>query len=232
MSPDHFLRESRKVPIKAVIFDYGNVISLPQSENHLQKMIELCGMPAEQFHESYWKFRMAYDRGEFDGGSYWEAVIAEIGGRPPNSSHMAELVSSDIQSWLQINGGSLAWVKELHGRGVRLAILSNMPPEIARYIEERCEWAHCFDVRIFSCDIGCAKPASAIYRECLSRLNVPAGSALFLDDREENVAEAISLGMHSLVFDSAEETRLRVEQNFDLRKTAAAQDRVSPESGG
>ena len=222
MSRDHLLRESRKMPIEAVIFDYGNVISLPQSVEHIRRMVQLCGTPTEQFHENYWKFRIAYDRGEFDGISYWDAVIAEMGGKPAQSSQVAQLISSDIQSWLQINAGSLAWLKELHERGVRLAILSNMPPEIARYIERHCDWAHCFDVMIFSCDIGCAKPSSAMYQECLTRLHLPASSALFLDDREENVTAAISLGMHSLIFDNIERIRLRVEQHFDLRKTTAA----------
>jgi hypothetical protein len=39
---------------------------------------------------------------------------------------------------------------------------------------------------------------------------------LYLDDRAENVEAAARLGINSVLFDTVEETALRVESRFDI----------------
>jgi len=53
---------------------------------------------------------------------------------------------------------------------------------------------------VVSWELGVLKPDARIYRIALERLGVPAGEALFVDDRPENVAGAEAVGMRGLVF--------------------------------
>jgi putative hydrolase of the HAD superfamily len=208
-------RVSTKTVIQAVIFDYGNVLSLPQASSDLNAMAERCGLSIERFHDFYWKFRPAYDRGELNGSSFWTSVTAEVG-KTPTPDEISELVSLDIQSWLHINQTTMTWAEQLRRAGIRLALLSNMPFEIARYIESNCRWVSYFDPLVFSCDLGSVKPDLAIYRICLARLNVLPAKVLFLDDRAENVAAAAQLGIPGLVFDDMERVSREVERLYDL----------------
>jgi len=204
-----------RTAIQAVIFDYGNVLSCPQNNSDVNAMAERCDIPIERFHDFYWKFRPAYDRGELNGASFWTSVTAQEG-RRPTPEEISELISLDIQSWLHINQATMRWAEQLHRAGIRLALLSNMPLEIARYIENKCPWVSYFDSLIFSCDWGSIKPSLAIYRICLARLNVLPAKVLFLDDRAENVVAAAQLGIPSLVFDDMAKVSKEVEKVFDL----------------
>jgi len=178
-------------------------------------MAERSGMPIGRFHDFYWKFRPAYDRGELNGTSYWTAVTAE-GGKSLTQEDISQLVSLDIQSWLHINQATMTWAAQLRRAGIRLALLSNMPFEIARYIESNCPWVSYFDPLIFSCDLGSVKPELAIYKSCLARLNILPDKALFIDDRAENVAAAAQLEIPGLVFDDMEKISGEVQKLFDL----------------
>ena len=52
-----------------------------------------------------------------------------------------------------------------------------------------------FPVRIYSCVVGSSKPNPVIYREALRATKVKANEAVYIDDLEENVTAAKSLGM-------------------------------------
>lgn len=208
-------RVPSKTAIQAVIFDYGNVLSCAQASSDMNAMAKRCGMPIDRFHDFYWKFRPAYDRGEIKGASFWTSVAAEAGEKP-TPDEISELVFLDIQSWLHINQATMEWAVQLRRAGIRLALLSNMPFEIARYIESNCPWVSYFDPLIFSCDLGSVKPEPTIYKNCLAKLNVRADKVLFLDDRAENVTAAAQLGIPGLVFDDMEKVLREVQRLFDL----------------
>jgi putative hydrolase of the HAD superfamily len=203
-----------KIRVDAVVFDYGNVISFPQRPSDAATMADICDIPIESFHELYWKFRYDYDRG-WDGKTYWNRIFHEAN-RTATSEQIATLISVDTESWSRINEGALRWVEYLHSLGFRMGVLSNMPRELARSLEKR-QWAQCFSSLIFSCDCGSVKPEDAVYRQCLSSLNVAAEKVLFLDDRQENVDAAANLGIYALLFDGAENVSAQVEELFDLR---------------
>ena len=63
------------------------------------------------------------------------------------------------------------------------------------------------DVALSSCYLGLRKPEAAIYKRALDILGKPAERVLFIDDRPENVAGAVSVGMKGIVFKGAGELR-------------------------
>ena len=103
------------------------------------------------------------------------------------------------------------WVRVLRRRGLKTAILSNMSRYVANCLRQSAKWFDLFDHLCFSGDIGMAKPDRAIYHLCLDALGVPASQALFIDDREVNVAAAQGVGMQGIVFRSAEQLQPELE---------------------
>ena len=55
---------SPKRSVRAVVFDYGNVLCLEQTLEDMKGMALVCGVPHERFSELYWKLRPPYPRAE------------------------------------------------------------------------------------------------------------------------------------------------------------------------
>ena len=187
-------------PIGAVIFDYGNVLCGAQRMDDVERMASFLGLPVNQFQPMSWTHRMAYDAGQLTPHAYWRTIHPDLSG--PDIEH---LVALDNHSWSEPNLPMARWAADLRAAGIKTAILSNMPAPMREHVATSCLWLPEFDARIFSCDAGAAKPESAIYLHCLESLHIDPGQALFLDDREENVATARTLGMHTIWFQGLRE---------------------------
>ena len=77
----------------------------------------------------------------------------------------------------------------------RLSLLSNTDPIHVAHMESTFTFFKYFPVRIYSCVVGSIKPNPVIYQEALRATKVKATEAIYIDDLEENVAAARSLGM-------------------------------------
>ena len=206
---------SQRRSVRAVVFDYGNVLCLEQTPEDMKAMALVCGIPHERFSELYWKLRPPYDRGEVDGPAYWTAVVGQ---QEPGLSkdQIATLITLDCESITRPNQGTVQWAELLHHEGVRLSLLSNMPLELSRHVTKFFPSLSTFEHLIYSCDYGSIKPELAIFRTCLELLKVDPQHILYLDDRAENVEAATRLGINSVLFDTIEKTAARVESRFDI----------------
>jgi putative hydrolase of the HAD superfamily len=204
-----------RAQIRAIVFDYGNVVSLPQQPGDVERMASVAGLEIGRFRDRYWRFRLAYDRAELNEQTYW-ASVADGQGFALNREQLARVMALDGESWAHPNEKTLSWARQLKREGYRVALLSNMPFPVSDYLTKNCAWLAFFEERIFSCAVRCAKPETSIYRSCLEALKLPAEETLFLDDRPENVKAASELGIHSLVFDTLEHTAARAANQFGL----------------
>ena len=189
--------------IAAVIFDYGCVLSLAPSQEDYEPLRKAIGVDPALFQEIYWRNRHAYDLDELSGTAYWHEVVR--GGGAANSPRLLqELTTLDNQLWTTPNPVMIEWVRLLRARGLKTAIISNMPRNVGDYLRRKAPWIELFNFLCFSGEMKVAKPDPAIYRACLDSLGVPAAHALFIDDREVNVQPALAMGMHGVVFQSVE----------------------------
>jgi putative hydrolase of the HAD superfamily len=188
-----------KRKLRAVIFDYGEVLSMPQAPADVAAMAALCGLDVARFARLYRKFRQPYDRGELDGPAYWQRIadaVIDLAAR-----RIRTLIATDSRSWARPNGALVAWIESLREVGLRLGLLSNMPVELRTYCGRALPWIRKFDHATFSCEVGAVKPAAAIYRHCLAGLEVEPAQALFIDDVPANVRAAARIGMNSIRFE-------------------------------
>ena len=97
---------SQKRSVRAVVFDYGNVLCLEQTLEDMKGMALVCGIPHERFSELYWKLRPPYDRGDIDGPAYWTAVVGqqELG---LSRDQIATLIKLDSESITRPNQGAV-----------------------------------------------------------------------------------------------------------------------------
>lgn len=194
---------SQSAPLHALILDYGNMLTLPQAPDVLDAMAARLGVAAGTFTTAYWEYRRAYDLGDYSAAGYWGRVLGSLGRRPEEIAERALLdwlVERDGESWMRYRDEVWDLVREVRGRHLRTAMLSNMPTALAACIRRDRALEDWFDTVIISAEIRRAKPDPLIYQLCLARLDADPSQALFVDDRPENVAAAAELGMRTVHF--------------------------------
>src|SRR5246127_358481 len=206
---------SQKRSVRAVVFDFGNVLCLEQTLEDMKGMALVCGIPHERFSELYWKLRPPYDRGDIDGPGYWTAVVGQLE-LCLSRDQITTLIKLDSESIIRPNQDAVQWAELLHHEGFPLTLLSNMPLELSRHVTKSFPSLSTFEYLIYSCDYGSIKPELAIYRHCLERVKADPQDILYLDDRSENVEAAARLGINSVLFDTVEKTASRVEGRFHI----------------
>lgn len=188
----------------AILFDLFGVIARnqsPEGKDHLCRTAGVTDGFRGGFWDAYWSLRPPYDRGQVTGRAYWQQVGQALGTRF-SPARVDALIAADIAGWDDVDDRMVALIEKLAAAGRRLALLSNIPEDLAAHYETHHPWLRHFDPRAFSCRIGHAKPSHATYLWCRDALAIPAGRILFVDDRQENLDAARSLGLRTHLFTS------------------------------
>lgn len=188
-----------RLALRAVVFDFGMVLSGTPDQQAHQAMVRITGLSPERFEELYWADRHDYDLGKLNGTTFWQK-FARDNGLPLTPSQLEELNRQDVRMWTSQDTAMVAWQLQLKNAGFRTAILSNMGDTVLASMEREFTWLDNFDVLVWSYQLGIAKPDPAIYRHTLNRLEIRPDEALFLDDRRINVEAARDLGMSAIEF--------------------------------
>jgi putative hydrolase of the HAD superfamily len=192
--------------LRAVIFDYGMVLTgLPDAAAH-DAMIRITGLSIEQFEKFYWADRHAYDEGKLNGVTFWQKFGRDAG-LSLSPAQIDELNRQDARMWTTQNPAMLAWQRKLKAAGIRTAILSNMGDSVLENIRREFRWIDEFDVLVWSYQLHLAKPDPAIYRYTLKHLGTRPDETLFIDDKRVNVEAARALGMKAVEFTTVERLR-------------------------
>jgi epoxide hydrolase-like predicted phosphatase len=112
---------------------------------------------------------------------------------------------------LHPNQQMIDYMRELSGRGYKLAICTNNVREWEQLWRAKLPVDELFDVVIDSAFVGVRKPERAIYELTLERLGVQADAALMIDDIELNCDAARALGMQAIWFQSTDQAIADVE---------------------
>jgi len=192
--------------LRAVVFDYGIVLTGPPSAEAWAAMKQITGLGEERFQSLFWADRPAYDEGKLTGFAYWQKLVRDAGlALAPDK--IEELNQWDARMWTTENPAMLAWQLALKRRGLLTAILSNMGDNVLASVEREFKWIHRFDELVWSFQLHMAKPAPAIYLRVLGDLCVRPEEALFLDDKLVNVEAASALGIRAIQFSTVERLR-------------------------
>lgn len=196
--------------VKAVIFDYGDVLCLPPTKEEVEASAQILNIKNDLFRALWHRDRDLYDRGDLSAETYWRG-LAEEAGASLAPAQLHELSKQDVAMWSRLNPGMVAWFEGLSSAGMKTAVLSNMHMDMVRHARQEFQWlrqAHCVT---FSAEVRLIKPDPLIYQHCLTGLDVASSEALFMDDREVNIEAARAMGIHAIQFKSIGQLRSELE---------------------
>jgi putative hydrolase of the HAD superfamily len=192
-------------PFDAILFDVGGVL--------LTNGWDLCERAAtiEHFHLDLAAFEarhlVHYDAWERDAISLQAYLDATVFYEPRDFSRDELFAFMLTQSKLQPNG-ALGILREIAASDkCLLGALNNEARETNEYRFDHFGLRELFQVALSSCYLGLRKPEPAIYKRAVDILGKPAERILFIDDRAENIAGAVTAGMKAIRFEG--EVKLR-----------------------
>ena len=201
------------IKIRALILDYGGVISQPQNPKNVNNILRSLKQNHNGFGEVYRRQRAQYDSAQISGEQYWINILQHYG-LNPNDFKVARLIQEDVKSWTQINESMIQFITECRSKITKLAIISNMTSDTLAFMRRHYDWLELFDELCFSCEIGINKPDREIYETCLRKLKISRNECLFVDDSLKNVKGAVELGLHAIQFKSFSEFVLEMDEKF------------------
>lgn len=187
-------------PVRAILFDYGMVLSGPPNPRAWFRLRSLTTLDEEPLHAGYWKHRHAYDSGHLTGSTYWRLIAAEAGLPVPTDKHLTDLYEADTDLWTDLNMPMAEWAQALHRAHIPTGILSNIGDQMEAGVLRKHPWLHDFNHITWSHRLTTAKPDLAIYRHAADGLAQSPFNILFIDDRLENLEAARSTGMQTIQY--------------------------------
>jgi len=198
--------------IRAVIFDFGRVISAQKPATLFRTYEKDLGIPAGTINKLMFDSQAWMDAlvGSKTLDTYWEAIGPELGLK---TKREIDSFRRRYNADEAINEGVLALIQRLHAR-FKLAVLSNSPPGLAEWLSE-WEILDFFDVVCCSRDEGVVKPDYAAFELTLKKLGVEPEEAVFIDDTYENVKAAREMGLYGILFTTAEALGEELDEVLD-----------------
>ncbi|MGD0629122.1 MAG: HAD-IA family hydrolase [Terracidiphilus sp.] len=192
-------------PFDVILFDVGGVL-LTNGWDHGERAAAM-----EHFHLDLGAFEArhaapydAWERGILPLKAYLDTTVFY----EPRSFTRDEFFEFMLSQSKVLPDGALGILAELAASDKCLVgVLNNEARETNEYRFDRFGVRALASVALSSCYLGLRKPDLAIYKRALDILGRPAGRILFIDDREENVAGAVCVGMKGIRFRGADALR-------------------------
>jgi len=198
-----------------LISDFGGVLTTPlqhgflayqeESGVSLEELGTAMGRAAEEYGDHP---LFVLERGEITEAEFRHRIERHL----EDGFDLARLSALFFEG-LEPNREMIDFIRELRGRGLRAALLTNNVREWEPLWRAKLpEIDELFEVVVDSAFVGLRKPDPAIYELTLERLGgVTAEECVFVDDLEPNCEAARAIGMAAVRFDSAEQAIPEIE---------------------
>ncbi|MBA8793926.1 putative hydrolase of the HAD superfamily [Friedmanniella endophytica] len=179
--------------LKAVLFDADGVIQSTPS-GWVDDLRAMAPDDPDTFVDALMAAEMAPVRGQAGFRDTLLPVMAEFG--------VTVGVETVLEVWhrLVTDPGMLEAIAELRREGLLCALTTNQHDVRARLMRDELHYGDVFDAQFYSCELGSWKPRPEYFETVVRELGVAPEEALFVDDREDNVEGARSVGLRAEVF--------------------------------
>ena len=188
--------------IKAIIFDWGGVVCYPITKRLVSKLKEKFNLEERAIRKAYFKDLLDYEIGKLTDKDFWQKFCKELG------------INVDEEELMDIIRETEELDKEVYDlianlkktNRYTLVLLSNNIPVMVNYIRQKFDLS-VFDYLFFSNELGMRKPHLEIFRHVLKEIKINPENAVFIDDKQENLDAAATIGIKTILFQDAKQLK-------------------------
>jgi putative hydrolase of the HAD superfamily len=183
--------------INAVIFDWGGVLIEDPAPALFKYCANALGVSEKQYIIAFDICMNDFQTGTVTEQQFWTNMTKRLKAPMPKTD---SLWTEAFTAAYRPRREMFSLASRLRKAGCKTAILSNTEKPVVEIINKQKYDA--FDVTVLSCLEGTAKPERKIYDLTLDRLGIPAGQALFIDDKQPNIDGAKQAGLQTILFEN------------------------------
>jgi putative hydrolase of the HAD superfamily len=188
--------------VRAVLIDLYDTLAWTDWPTMRAELEERFGISEVELLRAFTTTREARSIGAYGSAEGDLAAVLEAGGVQADADLVHELNEARARA-LAENGvnlwdDSIRTLRELRGRGIRTAVVSNCD-HATRPIVEDLGLQREVDAIVLSFEVGAAKPDPRIYRAALEAVGAGPEEAVFVDDQAWYCEGAEALGIRSFL---------------------------------
>lgn len=208
--------------IKAVIFDYGDVIIYVPEKIIVEGIANSYQMPLEEFMKVVPPLFHKFDKG-LPEKKFWVLLSKKLG--KPIPKNCFSLFVDPFLKHLVFYPEVLSLVKRLRKKGIKTAVLSNNCHPQEKVIRDLHGFDD-FDLVILSNRVGLRKPDPKIYKLTVEKLGVKPSECIYVEDKETYLTPAQKLGMRTILAVSPRQTVKEVSRLVSLPHFSAKKGKL------
>lgn len=187
---------SADTAIRAILFDFGNVICAFDTRRFLSALGPHCGLAPEVLERRIYGSDLprAYEAGALSSGEFLAGVSELCGYTFPEEVFVPAF--TDIFTPIPTTFDLLRRLSPRY----RLGLVSNTNPWHVEHGIRTTDVFPLFEAVSFSHEVRAMKPDRRIFEDALAKLRLPARSCVFIDDVPAFAEAATALGMHGLTY--------------------------------
>jgi len=193
--------------IKAIIFDFGNVLASFDHMITCRKLADFSPFSPEKIYQCIFKTELleeGYDKGLVDSLTFYQQVKEKIQANSKLTWEAFKKIWGDIFS----ENSGIEKVLERIKPELKLFLLSNTNEIHWKYISQMPVIKHFFPDEkqlILSFKLGFRKPDVQIFKEAIKRANCPSEKIIYIDDIPEYIQTAKELKMNGILYNCKKE---------------------------
>ena len=182
--------------VKAIIFDFGGVLSDEGFRNGLTAIARQNGLDTEAFFQKAKEmiYEAGYVTGRVDERAYWEKLREETGIK----GHDAELREAILTRFV-LRPRMIEEVDRLRSAGYLVVLLSDQTNWLDELDEGAGIYRH-FDYVFNSFKMGISKREPSLFDLVVDKAGVRPGEVVFIDDNSDNLQVARDQGWQTILF--------------------------------
>lgn len=187
--------------IKAIIFDFGNVICYFTNDIYREKIAKLAGKTAQDIKKIIQidsDVTKRFESGYINGQQFYEE-LSQICGINVPYDELKTIYSKDKFSRVE---GTKELIEKLR-KNYKVSLLSNTSQWDWDYMKQVASEISTFDSITTSFGAKASKPSPIIFEDALKKLNLKPEECVFTDDILEYVEAAKELGFKAIQFTTA-----------------------------
>ncbi len=190
--------------IKVVLFDLGKVLVDFDHKRAAERICAFCDKSALQVYNLFFESpaTLAFEEGRIPPEKFYQQVKELLDLKLSYDSFVP--IWNDI-FFLSVENRSVYRLVNLLRANYKTAMLSNINFLHYEYLKARFPVFGVFDHIFLSFEMGLAKPNKEIYKKVMRTLQICPNEIFYIDDREELVESAVSLGIKGHHFSNSKQ---------------------------
>lgn len=201
-----------------IFFDIGGVLgSNGWDHEQRERAIQKFDLNPEDFEWRHKEVVSDWEEGRITVDEYLDIAIFHTRRSFSRAEFVEFMYSQSVPDEATIG---IARTLSLHA-SYTMMTLNNESEELNMHRIEKFGISQIFEAFLSSCWLGVRKPLRRCYHRALGIAHAKPTASLFIDDRQQNLISASTLGMNVLHFTSAVQLRSDLERLLDLELSGA-----------